>query len=308
MRRLSRQRRRWRKRPAREDVVNAGAQMIGRRFDRGEKTRYVILRDDDTNVLTPPECLDRLYRPFLDFGLPVNLATIPAVSPHVKRPDGLPERFLWGADSISEPFLPLTRNSDLARYLRQNRGYHMVQHGCHHEPFEFDRKDRSEVVAHLENGRRLLEEAGFASPETFVAPHDKFSRISYVEAARRFRVLSTGWFEMARVPRLWWPHYLVSKARSRQHWRVGNTVLLSHPGCLLSYMRPYESMLASVKEQIQRHRLTILVTHWWEYFPENRADEEFIDVLHKVADYLRGEREIKVLKFSELRGNEVPLN
>ena len=28
--------------------------------------RYVVLRDDDTNFLTPPECLERLYRPFLD--------------------------------------------------------------------------------------------------------------------------------------------------------------------------------------------------------------------------------------------------
>ena len=36
--------------------------------------RYVILRDDDTNALTPIECLETLYRPFLDRGLPVNLA------------------------------------------------------------------------------------------------------------------------------------------------------------------------------------------------------------------------------------------
>ena len=26
--------------------------------------RYVIIRDDDTNALTPVECLERLYRPF----------------------------------------------------------------------------------------------------------------------------------------------------------------------------------------------------------------------------------------------------
>ena len=33
--------------------------------------RYVILRDDDTNALTPVEWLERLYRPFLDRDLPV---------------------------------------------------------------------------------------------------------------------------------------------------------------------------------------------------------------------------------------------
>ena len=42
--------------------------------------RYVILRDDDTNALTPVACLERLYRPFLDRGLPVSLAAIPEVS------------------------------------------------------------------------------------------------------------------------------------------------------------------------------------------------------------------------------------
>ncbi len=42
--------------------------------------RYVILRDDDTNALTPIECLDQLYRPFLRLGLPVNLAVANVVS------------------------------------------------------------------------------------------------------------------------------------------------------------------------------------------------------------------------------------
>jgi hypothetical protein len=48
--------------------------------------RYVILRDDDTNALTPVECLERLYRPFLNLGLPVNLATIPKVRTDVIGP------------------------------------------------------------------------------------------------------------------------------------------------------------------------------------------------------------------------------
>ena len=56
--------------------------------------RYVIFRDDDTNALTPVDCLERLYRPFLDRGLPVNLATIPDVSVHATQADGKPEGFL----------------------------------------------------------------------------------------------------------------------------------------------------------------------------------------------------------------------
>ena len=57
--------------------------------------RYVILRDDDTNALTPIECLERLYRPFLDSGLPVNLAVIPDVATNALTPEGRPEGFLF---------------------------------------------------------------------------------------------------------------------------------------------------------------------------------------------------------------------
>src|SRR5437588_10209204 len=55
--------------------------------------RYVILRDDDANALTPIDCLERLYRHWLDRGLPVNLAVIPNVSNDVITPDTNTEDF-----------------------------------------------------------------------------------------------------------------------------------------------------------------------------------------------------------------------
>ena len=56
--------------------------------------RYVILRDDDTNALTPPEYLEQLYRPFLDRGMPVNLAVIPNVRTDITYGDNILEGFL----------------------------------------------------------------------------------------------------------------------------------------------------------------------------------------------------------------------
>ena len=55
---------------------------------------YVILRDDDTNALTPVECLEQLYRPFLDRSLPVNLAVIPNVRTDTLSTDGVLEKYL----------------------------------------------------------------------------------------------------------------------------------------------------------------------------------------------------------------------
>ncbi len=271
--------------------------------------RYVILRDDDTNALTPPECLERLYRPFLDRRLPVNLSVIPAVRTTVTMPDGQPEGFLVRKSGRVPEILPIGHNRKLVEYLAGNPGYHIAQHGCHHDYFEFDNLERPEILRRLEQGTRCLDEAGFPPPDTFVAPHDKLSRGSLKEVAKRFRVLSTGWFELRRLPPAWWPNYGLKKLRRAPHWRAGHTILLTHPGCLLSCHRPYEHMLDSIKTSIASRTLTVLVTHWWEYFRSHKPDDSFIAILHQAADYLAGHRDdIRVVTFSELAAGNVPLN
>ena len=152
----------------------------------------------------------------------------------------------------------------------------------------------------LEHGTRLLREAGFPKPETFVAPYDKLSRTSLDQVARRFSVISTGWFELQRLPVAWWPKYFAKKIRKHPHWSVAETVLLSHPGCLLSCHRDYGTIIDNVIKAVNSRQLTVLVTHWWEYFRDNRVDETFIGFLHETARYLASNPEIKVISFSDL--------
>jgi len=361
--------------------------------------RYVIIRDDDTNALTPSSCLERLYRPFLDRGLPVNLATIPAVATGTRTPDGKLEGFLtvkeklpqaapfpspaamepirsliamamaapetvsekWEASKAVEQeksfglgnnrssvatkappqivvpshtttssrnghgeapqagaapekngnpaaVLAIGQNQALVRYLLANPEYNIVQHGFHHDYLEFDRADPAEISQRLESGTRLLMDAGFPRPQTFVAPYDKLSRSSLEEVARRFQVLSTGWFELKRLPRSWWPRYFCKKVSSAPHWRVGKTLLLTHPGCLLSCFRSYNTMLDGILRHVNEQQLTVLVTHWWEYFRNQQPDEPFINFLHETAEYLAGHPDIKVISFSELVSGRIPLN
>ena len=262
--------------------------------------RYVILRDDDTNALTPVECLEKLYRPFLARGLPVNLATIPDVRTDARTPDGKREGFLLAARANEPTTVPLASNAGLTAYLRANPGFRIVQHGCFHEPFEFDTHDRAEIVRRLEHGAECLQQAGIRPTAAFVAPHDKFSPEAYRETARRFRVISSGWFEWRRVPIAWWPQYVMKKLMRRPHWRVGQTRLLSHPGCLLSYTRSPETILPSIKQAIERGPLTVLVTHWWEYFRDGQPDDAFIRVWHQTADYLASHPDICVTSFEAL--------
>src|SRR5690349_5572167 len=124
--------------------------------------RYVILRDDDTNASTPVECLERLYRPFLQRNLPVNLAVIPDVRTDAVRSDGRPEKFLFAKNSGDELTLPIGDNTNLVSYLRDNPGFQIVQHGYDHSFFEFDSISARDICDRLEQGTRLLMDAGFS--------------------------------------------------------------------------------------------------------------------------------------------------
>lgn len=262
--------------------------------------RRVVIRDDDTNAFTPPECLEQLYRPFLDRRMPVNLAVIPAVRRDAKTPDGKPEDFLFGGNGVASDTHPIGDNRKLVSYLRAEPFYRIVQHGCYHDTFEFAIDDETEIARRITNGRRHLADAGFPAPKTFVAPHDKFSRATFRKCAEHFQVISTGWFELARLPPAWWTKYLVKKVRKAPHWRAGRILLLSHPGCLLSRFRPRDQILNQVKAAVASSPLTVLVTHWWEYFPNRKPDAAFIAILQQVADYLATEPDIQVISFDQL--------
>jgi hypothetical protein len=262
--------------------------------------RQVIIRDDDTNAFTRAECLETLYRPFLDRGMPVNLAVIPAVRRNAKTPEGKAEEFIFGANGHAEDTNPIAGNRALVDYLRAEPHYRIVQHGCHHDTFEFGIDNEEEIARRLNEGTQHLADAGFAAPKTFVAPHDRFSRMALRKSADHFRIISTGWFELARLPPAWWPNYLVKKARKSPHWRAGKTLLLSHPGCLLSRFRQRDQVLNQIKAALNNSPLTVLVTHWWEYFPDGKPDADFIAVLHETAEYLASQADLKVIAFDDL--------
>ena len=269
---------------------------------------YVILRDDDTCACTPPACLERLYRPFLERGMPVNLAVIPELRTDVRMPDGRLEGFIAAGRAPDGPLAPIGLNRGLVDYIRGEPGYRVAQHGCHHDLFEFGVSRRSELAHRLERGALLLNEAGFARPPAFVAPYDRLSRTAFTEVAARFDVISTGWFEARRLPRRWWPSYAMKKLRRRPHWRAGGSCLLSHPGCLLSWSRPRGGMLESVRQAVEGASLTVLVVHWWEFFRDGAPDDGLIGVLHEVAGWLSSRPDVRVVSFGDVAGGGVPLS
>lgn len=260
---------------------------------------YVIVRDDDTNALTPVECLETLYRPFLERGLPVNLGVIPYVNTQTQMHLGVPEGFLFSRKGGEAENIPIRENKDLVFYLLRNPLFQIVQHGYQHAFNEFETHDRREICYCLERGTEILIEAGFPRPQTFIAPYDQFSKESLEEVASRFDLISSGWYEMKKLPLKWWPFYALKKFCYKSHWSVGNKIFLTHPGCLLSHKKPLNTILEEVKQSIASRKLTVLVTHWWEYFIDGPNDP-FIEVLHQTLDYLANAPDIEVISFESV--------
>ena len=67
-------------------------------------------------------------------------------------------------------------------------------------------------------------------------------------------------------------------------------------------------MLGGILHYVNTQRLTVLVTHWWEYFRDGHPDEPFIDFLHDTAEYPAHHPEIKVISFDDLVKNGRSLN
>src|SRR5436853_1333114 len=113
-------------------------------------------------------------------------------------PTDEPAGFLAARDGKPPGNYTLGENKALVEYLKANSGYKIIQHGYQHEFVnslcEFDHFNRRDISNRLDRGTRHLLEAGFPKPKTFVAPYDRMTRVSYEEIAKRFRVISTGWF------------------------------------------------------------------------------------------------------------------
>ncbi|NUN15380.1 MAG: DUF2334 domain-containing protein [Myxococcales bacterium] len=264
--------------------------------------RLVILRDDDANATTPLHWIQACVGPFVDRGLPVQLAMIPEVATDIRLADGRLEGFLTGPMAGLRRVVPISANTALVDYVRGQRLLGVVQHGLSHRivgnRFEFDEADSGKVAQWLDRGTRCLLDASLPKATTFVAPQDTLSRGGFTEVRRRFRQYSTGWFERSRLPVALWPKLLWMRVNEATAvWKTEGITLFSHPGCLLSYNKPVNSMASTVIDHIRNQVCTVLVLHHWEYWLNGFPDELRLDVLAEIAEFLEKSRDIEVVTF-----------
>ncbi len=270
--------------------------------------RYVIIRDDDLNALTPIDSLEKLYRPFLQRGLPVNLATIPLVNTKACIPSGAHEEFLLYRKDSDPSFVSIGSNPKLVDYILSHPLYHIAQHGYHHNYHEFASQNQEEIIHWLEDGLRLMEKAGFPRAAAFVAPQDVISKTAMDEIVKRFPVVVKNWYAKNMLPLRFWPPYFLKKLQGHTHFRARNITFLERERSYLAHDFPLEQILDKIEENIASETLTVIATHWWSFFKDPSRTERLIQVYHTLADRLAKDQNIRVITYKDLLDLSIPLH
>jgi hypothetical protein len=268
----------------------------------GDRQRYVVIRDDDLHAYTPIECLETLYRPFLDRLQVVNLSAIPCVDTTVKLKNGLCEEYLIFNPEKTLPLAPISANPTLVDYVLQNSGYQITQHGYTHLTHEFLSRNRRDLAGRLDRGLAELSKAGFKDVCTFIAPQERLSTEALKEVSKRFALISSHWYEWRQLPVAWLPWYVVKRWNNLAHWRAGKTLLVTHQRTLFARNVDYRAALPELKQRLSTHQVVVLPTHWWEFYERDtlRPNRPMIEAYHAVSAYLAERPDVKVIRFNAL--------
>jgi hypothetical protein len=281
--------------------------------------KYVVIRDDDICSFTRPEMLEILYRPLLNAGKPVALSVVPAIGGG--QPVGALNGPFWKQFRLEySPCLPpryreeaqifpLTPDSEIVRYLRQNPVYEIVQHGYNHLIIDGIREgmlaDARVITGKIETSSAIIKECFGRESDFFVVPWDDVSAESISLLKRSFKGISLHRLGQRHVS---WSRKLQAACRRflndrtrLPYFQDGSFLLLEYPGPILSMFNDYSLMKGKVIEWLAHHDILILVNHYWEYFWDwDQPNHEFISAWHDIAASLLDRPDVEIISFSKL--------
>ena len=274
------------------------------------RSKFILLRDDDANFFTSPAALEQEYGFLFQRGLPLNFSVIPLVNTAATT-----QSKDFGPDTY-EPFLPpdvagpdqtysLADNQPLVNFLQKLPNKEILQHGCEHKGdrqlYEFEATAPELLRCKLALGGDILAAAFGRRPTVFVAPQDQLSTPAYAMVAEQFQVLSLGWIDRRRLPIKLWPAYFSMKLRQRNYCRDRwhDLLITQHPGCVFSPFRNTRTELARLDDYVRRHDFTVIVSHHWEFFDRHgQWRQELHDLFkHKMLELAQA---CTFITFSEL--------
>ena len=275
--------------------------------------KYLLVRDDDVSYFTKPKTLEILYGSFIEEKKPINFSVIPKITANIEIDSGNPyrKREQLKYDPIIPPkcrgcdeTFPVNEKKEIVEFIQSLESCEILQHGLTHgfvdgiKEFRISNDDEIRRRANL--GSEILQECFHVKPSFFVPPWDNVSTETIHFLKSRYKGLSLGRLNPARLPVKSWGSFLKKTLSSRGYMFCDELLVIEHPGYLLTRFSP-KSAFDRVRNAVENKDVIILVNHHWEYFYDwNGLDSAFFSAWKKVTEYLLGKEDLKFLTFSEL--------
>jgi len=271
--------------------------------------KYILIRDDDLNYHTSIEQLNGVYSYIFDHHIPINFATIPAVNT-----SAITSSSDFGVGTY-EPFIPkevagvdkewaIDKNRELIAYLKNIENGEFLLHGYTHfgipPAYEFENNDKDVIIDKLTKGREIFKRAFGQTPATFVAPQDKYSPTAFQIIKENFEIFSLGWIDKTRIDTKLKAKYYWMKLTKNNYIKEGNMAIFEHPGCLFSKFKSTEETMKQLDHYIAQHKVTIIVTHHWEFYEDDKPNQKLIDAFVSKIKALHQSNKYQFITFSQL--------
>jgi len=283
----------------------------------------VVIRDDDVSYFTKPQCLEHIYRPLLELGLPINLAVIPIM--HAQSYDALQ---IQGCSALNDPVKPIKydkkylmlvgENVDLVDFVKQHN-FEVLQHGLMHEKFqrssmfipEFCINNAVELQRRAELGIKILSKTFGKSPRFFVPPWDVLSKQGYDVISKLFDgvILATMSFDGRnsinkflnfvphRLPFNFVPSFYICRMKRKNYCIFREKFLvLEHRGLSLWTNFNEETLFDMFKDFSLKWRTIVIVNHHWLL----ASNPTLLDMWYKLVNYILSDDRFNIVSISDL--------
>jgi len=283
----------------------------------------IIIRDDDVSYFTKPQCLENIYRPLLELGLPINLAVIPIMYTQSYVALRIQDYF-----ALNEPVKPVKydkkylmlvgENEDLVDFVKQHN-FEVLQHGLMHEKFqkhstfipEFCINNAVELQRRAELGIKILSKTFGKRPRFFVPPWDVLSKQGYDVTSKLFDGVLLASMALSgrrnigklldffprHLPFNFIPSFFVYRMKGKNYCIFrGKFLVLEHRGLSIWTNFNEEALFDMFKYFSLKWRNIVIVNHHWLL----ASNPKLLDMWYKLVNYILSDDRFNIVSISDL--------
>jgi peptidoglycan/xylan/chitin deacetylase (PgdA/CDA1 family) len=270
-----------------------------------DKTKNILIRDDDIGYFTDLKVFQAVHRILLERQIPFNVAVVPNSRADIMAPAGGYEGFISHRHCGKPGYFPVSENRTLTSFIKSHPFIAVAQHGfSHHKTVmglpEYAGEKSDELEENLEKGNKLLEEIFGSRPAFFIPPYDTVSKSVLQMLRGRFKGICLSRISRRLLPlSLWWRHWNMKRKRLYL-FKWNGFQILQHPGLDFSFLEPSDRHWNQYGFLSLARDVLVLPIHSWRFFRKGKPDKALLDRWHGLLGSIVSRPDVKFVRFSDL--------